>query len=75
MKCTPKVRHFRGAFQQVLDPITGIMGIWLFPIVLILPLSAWISHRLYKKTNNPYLGGIIMGIIACILTVTNTLTG
>ena len=60
---------------MVLDPITGIMGIWLFPIVLILPLSAFICHKIYKKTNNPYIGGIIMGIIACILTVTNTLTG
>ena len=61
--------------KMVLDPITGIMGIWLFPIVLILPLSAFICHKIYKKTNNPYIGGIIMGIIACILTVTNTLTG
>lgn len=60
---------------MVLDPITGIMGIWLFPIVLILPLSVLISNILYKKTKNPYIGGIIMGIIACILTVTNTLTG
>ncbi len=61
--------------KQVLDPITGIMGIWLFPIVIILPLSAYICHKIYKKTNNPYIGGILMGIIACILTVTNTLTG
>ena len=61
--------------KMVLDPITGIMGIWLFPIVLILPLSAFICHKIYKKTNNPYIGGIIMGIFACILTVTNTLTG
>lgn len=61
--------------KMVLDPITGIMGIWLFPIALILPLSAFICHKIYKKTNNPYIGGIIMGIIACILTVTNTLTG
>jgi len=61
--------------KMVLDPITGIMGIWLFPIALILPLSALISHLIYKKTKNPYIGGIIMGIIACILTVTNTLTG
>ena len=61
--------------KMFLDPITGIMGIWLFPIVLILPLSAFICHKIYKKTNNPYIGGIIMGIIACILTVTNTLTG
>ena len=61
--------------KMVLDPITGIMGIWLFPIALILPLSVWISNAIYKKTKNPYIGGIIMGIIACILTVTNTLTG
>jgi hypothetical protein len=61
--------------KMFLDPITGIMGIWLFPIVLILPLSAYISHLIYKKTKNPYIGGIIMAIIACILTVTNTLTG
>lgn len=61
--------------KMFLDPITGIMGIWLFPIVLILPLSALISHVIYRKTKNPYIGGIIMAIVACILTVTNTLTG
>lgn len=61
--------------KMVLDPITGIMGIWLFPIVLILPLSVLISHLIYKKTKNPYIGGIIMATVACILTVTNTLTG
>jgi len=61
--------------KMVLDPITGIMGIWLFPIVLILPLSVLISNMIYRKTRNPYIGGIIMGIVACILTVTNTLTG
>ena len=61
--------------KMVLDPLTGIMGIWLFPIVLILPLSVLICNTIYRKTRNPYIGGIIMGLIACILTVTNTLTG
>ena len=61
--------------KMVLDPITGIMGIWLFPIVLILPLNVLICNTIYRKTRNPYIGGIIMGLIACILTVTNTLTG
>ncbi len=61
--------------KMLLDPLSGIMGIWLFPIVLILPLASLISHIIYKKTKNPYIGGIIMGMIACILTVTNTLTG
>ena len=28
-----------------------------------------------RETKNPYIGGIIMALIACILTVTNTLTG
>lgn len=60
---------------MVLDPITGIMGIWLIPIALILPLSVLISHVIYKKTKNPYIGGIIMGLIACIIAVTNTLVG
>ena len=60
---------------MVLDPMTGIMGIWLYPILVILPLATWICHKIYKKTNNPYIGGIIMGLIACILAVTNTLTG
>lgn len=61
--------------KMVLDPITGIMGIWLFPIVVILPVSVLISNAIYKRTKNPYIGGIIMAIVACILTVTNTLTG
>ncbi len=61
--------------KMFLDPITGIMGIWLFPIVLILPLASVICNIIYRKTKNPYIGGIIMGLIACILTVTNTLTG
>lgn len=61
--------------KMVLDPITGIMGIWLFPIVVILPLSVLISNSIYKRTKNPYIGGIIMAIVACALTVTNTLTG
>ena len=60
---------------MVLDPMTGIMGIWLYPIVVILPLSVLICTKIYKKTKNPYIGGMIMGTIACILAVTNTLTG
>lgn len=60
---------------MITEMITGIAVIWLFPIIIMLPLASWICHRIYLKTRNPYIGGIIMGIIACILTVTNTLTG
>ena len=59
----------------ILDPLTGISGIWLFPIIVILPIAAWISHLIYRRTKNPYIGGIIMALLACIMTVTNTLTG
>ena len=59
---------------MITEMITGIAVIWLFPIIVILPLSAFICHKIYLKTRNPYIGGIIMGLIACILTVTNTLT-
>lgn len=52
----------------------SITGIWLYPIVLILPLAAFICSKIYRKTKNPYIGGIIMGIIACVISVTNTLT-
>ena len=39
------------------------------------PLSVFIYNKIYKKTKNPYISGMIMGTIACILAVTNTLTG
>lgn len=52
----------------------GIIGIWLYPIVFILPLAAFVCRKIYNKTKNPYIGGIIMALIACIVSVTNTLT-
>lgn len=52
----------------------SIIGIWLYPIVFILPLAVFVCSKIYKKSKNPYIGGIIMGIIACVLSVTNTLT-
>lgn len=53
---------------------SSIIGIWLYPIVFILPLAAFICNKIYRKTKNPYIGGIIMGIIACVISVTNTLS-
>lgn len=51
-----------------------ILGIWLFPIIVILPLFAVLSRIIYKATKNPYLAGIIMAIIVTIMSCTNTLT-
>lgn len=52
----------------------SITGIWLYPIVFILPLAVFVFSKIYKKSKNPYIGGIIMGILACVVSVTNTLT-
>lgn len=52
----------------------SIIGIWLYPIVFILPLAAFICNKIYRKTKNPYIGGIIMGVVACVISITNTLT-
>ncbi|MCD8361491.1 MAG: prolyl oligopeptidase family serine peptidase [Lachnospiraceae bacterium] len=52
----------------------SIIGIWLYPIVFILPVAALVCNLIYRKTKNPYIGGIIMGVIVCTITVTNTLT-
>ena len=31
-----------------------------------------VCSKIYKKSKNPYIGGIIMGILACVVSVTNT---
>ena len=55
-------------------PMGPIGGIWLFPVIVILPLAAVVSRKIYRVTRNPYLPGIIMGTIVVILSCTNTLT-
>ena len=65
---------FYATGKLVLDPITGMMSIWMIPIIIILPIASIISHLIYRKTKNPYIGGIIMALIACTIAVTNTLT-
>ena len=65
----------KGHMWTTLHGFTGsITGIWLYPIVFILPVASFICNKIYRKTRNPYIGGIIMGIIVCVITVTNTLT-
>lgn len=53
---------------------SNIQGIWLFPLVIYLPLAVIMSRNLYKVTRNPYLGGFIFATIMTIMACTNTLT-
>lgn len=52
----------------------SIIGIWLFPIVVVLPVAAVVSRIIYKATKNPYISGIGMAILVTAMSCTNTLT-
>lgn len=57
-----------------IDGFSGIFSIWLFPVIVILAVAAVVSRKLYRATNNPYVGGFIMAATVTIISVTNTLT-
>ena len=52
----------------------GITSIWLFPIIVFLPVAAVISRKLYRATGNPYLGGFVNAGVVTMIAVSNTLT-
>ena len=56
------------------EALSGTAVLWMFPILIYMPLSVFICHKIYLKTRNPYIGGILMGIIVTLFNVTNTLT-
>jgi hypothetical protein len=68
--------------QYVPFAVTGQLGIrsgnmvviWLFPILIFLPVTAIMTRKIYRLTGNPYLPGIINGILVTVISCTNTLT-
>lgn len=52
----------------------GINSIWLFPTLVTLPVAAIVSRKIYRATNNPYIGGFIMAATVTMISVSNTLT-
>ncbi len=60
--------------EQLATPVSNIYGIWLFPILIYFPLAVIFDRAIYKVTKNPYIGGIIFGLIMAIIAATNTLT-
>ncbi|MCR4797910.1 MAG: alpha/beta fold hydrolase [Lachnospiraceae bacterium] len=71
------------AIQYIHYLVTGFMVwtdpgsmyvVWLFPMLVFLPLSAVISRKVFEATKNPYLPGIINGIIVTLVSCSNTLT-
>ncbi len=55
-------------------PASNMVIVWLFPILVILPATTIMSRKIYKATNNPYLPGLINGIIITLIACSNTLT-
>lgn len=55
-------------------PSYAMQVLWLFPILLILFAAHFSSRYIYKVTRNPYIAGIVNGIIVAAMTVTNTST-
>ncbi|WP_378148336.1 alpha/beta hydrolase family protein [Cnuibacter sp. UC19_7] len=62
------------ASGELVPGFGGIFSIWLFPVIVILAVAAVVSRKLYRVTNNPYLGGFIMAATVSLVSVTNTLT-
>ena len=60
--------------EQLAKPVSNIYGIWLFPVLIYFPLAVMFDRAIYKVTKNPYIGGIIFGLIMAIIAATNTLT-
>ncbi len=55
-------------------PANNMQCVWLFPMLVILPLAVVISRIIYRRTKNPYLPGLIMGIFVTLITCSNSLT-
>lgn len=47
---------------------------WSYAIVVILIVVPIVARKIYKKTNNPYLAGIVNGALVAILSCTSTTT-
>lgn len=60
--------------KHMMWPASNMHVLWLFPIVLILFGANFTSRYLYRVTKNPYISGIVNGVIVAIMTVTNTCT-
>lgn len=51
-----------------------ISGIWLYPAIVYLFVTPFLSRFIYKRTKNPYIFAIINAIIITIMCVANTTT-
>ena len=51
-----------------------ISGIWLYPAIIYLFVTPFMTRFIYKKTGNPYLCAIVNAILITMMCVANTTT-
>jgi dienelactone hydrolase len=66
------IGFFSSGFMAV--PTGNMVLLWLIPLLVILPASTVISRKIYRVTNNPYLPGLINGVVITLIACSNTLT-
>ncbi|MCT1606865.1 alpha/beta hydrolase [Nesterenkonia massiliensis] len=52
----------------------NMQTVWLYTFLVILPVTTVISRKIYRETNNPYLPGLINGLLVTLIASSNTLT-
>ena len=65
---------FFGDHAQASQGPYHMFTVWLFPFIITLTVAPIISRKVYRVTRNPYLAGIIIGIIVTLMATANTLT-
>lgn len=58
---------------ELIPGFGGIFSIWLFPVILILAVTAIVSRKLYRATGNPYIAGFLNAAIVALISVSNSL--
>lgn len=52
----------------------GISGIWAYCAIFYLLVTPFVTRAIYKRTKNPYIGGIINAVFVTIMCCANTAT-
>lgn len=58
---------------HLIPGFAGIASIWLFPVIVILAVAAIVSRKIYRETNNPYIGGFIIAAVVAVMSTSNSL--
>lgn len=58
---------------ELIPGFGGIYSIWLFPVILILAVTAIISRKIYRATRNPYISGFLNAAVVAVMSVSNSL--